>query len=43
MIPAGCYVVLGDNTANSYDSRYWKGLFVEEEDIVAKVLDLVDV
>ena len=37
-VPEGCYFVLGDNTQNSWDSRYWEDPFVSNEDIVAKVI-----
>ncbi len=38
-VPAGCYFVLGDNTQNSWDSRYWEDPFVAKEDIVAKLFN----
>lgn len=37
-VPEGCYYVLGDNTDNSYDSRYWADPFVREDDVVAKLI-----
>ena len=36
-VPDDCYYMLGDNTNNSYDSRYWADPFVSQEDIVAKI------
>ena len=35
-IPKGCYLMLGDNRSNSYDSRYWG--FVKEEDVLGEAL-----
>lgn len=37
-VPEDCYFVLGDNTKNSIDSRYWEDPFVRKEDIIAKLL-----
>lgn len=37
-VPEDCFYVLGDNTENSYDSRYWSDPFVQETDILAKVI-----
>ena len=37
-VPEGCYYMLGDNRNNSEDSRFWNDPFVEESDIIAKVL-----
>ena len=39
IVPDGCYFVLGDNTQNSWDSRYWDNPFLSRECIVAKVID----
>ena len=37
-IPENAYFVLGDNSQNSWDSRYWDEPFISEDDIVAKLL-----
>lgn len=34
-IPAGCYYVLGDNSENSYDSRFWEKPFIAESSVLA--------
>ena len=38
IVPQGCYLMLGDNAEDSYDSRYWSNPYVPESDIIAKVL-----
>lgn len=38
VVPDDCFFVLGDNGANSYDSRYWTDPFVRQKDIVAKLI-----
>ena len=37
-VPEGCYFMLGDNRNDSRDSRYWINTYVEEDQIIAKVL-----
>ena len=34
-VPAGCYLLLGDNAADSYDARYWDDTFVPITAIIA--------
>ena len=34
-VPAGCYLLLGDNAADSYDARFWDDPFVPITAIIA--------
>jgi len=34
-VPEGCFLLLGDNRQNSYDSRYWDYPYIEEDSIIA--------
>ena len=38
IVPENCYYMLGDNTANSYDSRFWSDPFIKRKNIRSKVL-----
>ena len=37
-VPEHSYYMLGDNSANSYDSRYWSDPFISDEFIKAKLI-----
>ena len=37
-VPDGFYLMLGDNSENSYDSRYWECPYVYEGEIIAKLI-----
>ncbi len=38
IMPEGCYYLLGDNRAESRDSRHWEEPYIREANILAKVL-----
>ena len=37
-VPPNAYFVLGDNSENSYDSRYWESPYISEKNIIAKII-----
>ena len=39
-VPEDSYYLLGDNTANSWDSRYWEQPFISAQSIVAKLINI---
>lgn len=36
-VPAGCFFMLGDNTDDSIDSRFWEDPFITRKQIIAKL------
>ncbi len=38
IVPNDCYFFLGDNRANSYDSRFWSNSYIHKSQIKGKVI-----
>lgn len=38
VVPAGCYIVLGDHRTNSNDARFWNDPFVRRTDLLGRAM-----